>query len=380
MIKKIVVYHPSSFGGTYDYALHLLPSLVATGLEVELIMPVNAAFNGPEVRKILLTDQVEGSTLVKRLHFLWRTLVNPLKLWWHVCRSKDTLVLFNDFEQLSAPIWVPLFKAFKPQGQVLAVELHDADRDAYPPSLAYSQLTMRLMMEAMDIGIYHEVLVDKPYYKASKTRYISVPFGEYRIDPPSEETVKALKSAKEGGYILAGMLGNIRPEKNYHLAIDALASVPNLKLVIAGRAANSGVDLNDYRRQAEALGVADRIVWMDRFLSEAEMSAVIATSDMILLAYSATFKSQSAIFASLVPFRSNLVASEGENALTKAVATYNLGEFVVPDDGPSLVDGIRRAMQHVNTIRPGWAQYAADYSWAENVKRIMDAVQEVEQR
>jgi hypothetical protein len=125
--------------------------------------------------------------------------------------------------------------------------------------------------------------------------------------------------------------------------------------------------------------VADRIIWLERFLSDEELSAVLETTDIILLAYSASFKSQSAIFASLIPFSSNLVASEGENAMAKAVRNYNLGELVTPDDLESLVEGIGRAKQYVGTKRPGWSAYKAANSWTKNAETIWGLAKETNQ-
>jgi glycosyltransferase involved in cell wall biosynthesis len=233
---------------------------------------------------------------------------------------------------------------------------------------------MLMLINIMDIGIYHEILSDKLYYKQSHTKYASVPFGEYQMAKEDSTMVSFLNNQKKNPnglpYVIASINGNIRAEKNYDLAIKALPYHPDVKLLIAGRAANSGVDTNVYRALATELGVADRLIWLERFLSDEELSAVLATSDIILLAYSASFKSQSAIFASLIPFSSNLVASEGENALAKAVRNYELGELVVPDDLPSLVDGIERAKAFVGKQRPGWKVYKKENSWQKNAETI----------
>ncbi len=385
MPDKIIVYNPSSFGGTYDYILQLLPSLRALGVPVEIWMPSNAPTTVAEGRKHLLADRIEGGNIKKRFYFLWRSLISPLKFWTYIRTQPNALVLFNDYDQITIPFWVPLYKATKAKGQVFAVELHDPDRDEFPPSLGYSQRTMLMLMDIMDIGIYHEILSDRLYYKQSHTRYASVPFGEYAMAPADSAMVQQLVAARinpadpSRPFVLAGINGNIRPEKNYDLAIKALPHHPDLKLIIAGRAANSGVDTNLYRNLATELGVADRIIWLERFLSDEELSAVLETTDIILLAYSASFKSQSAIFASLIPFSSNLVASEGENAMAKAVRNYNLGELVTPDDLESLVEGIGRAKQYVGTKRPGWSAYKAANSWTKNAETIWGLAKETNQ-
>lgn len=376
-LKELIIYCPCSFGGTYDYILHQLPAYQELGIPVEVWMPANAKAEGPGIRKELLPDIVEGNTRKKKLHFLRRSFASPLKFWNAVKNRKNALILWNDFDQSTALIWAAKVKAERLPSQVTAVVLHDPDRDAYPPNLAYSQYSMLRMMDTMDLGYFHEVLCEKVYYQRSHTHYVSIPFGPYELPAPDTSIVNELRGLKDKGYQLASITGNIRAEKNYHLAIEALVHHPKLILLIAGRRANSGVRVEDYMDLAERLGVRDRIWLQERYFTDAELAGVIQESDVVLLAYSATFKSQSAIFANLVPFSSNLVASDGESALAMLVKQYGLGELVRPDDLQALVTGIGKALQYAGKTRPGWKTYQETYTWVGNAKRIWDAGNEV---
>lgn len=375
--ERIIFYCPCSFGGTFDYAVYLVRAILAKGQVVELILPKNAnfPFKDPKlsIHKILPVDRVEGPKVYKKMHFLFRAFMNPIRLSGYLRDKKNSLILLNDFEQLSAKFWVPKFLKAQSKSNVYGIYLHDPDRDAYPPNLKTAQETMALIMSAMDLGFYHEILVDRPYYKASRTTYVSIPHGAYLLPKANQELANELVNQKEGGYLLASITGNIRPEKNYHLAIEALKHIPNLKLIIAGRAANSGVDIGAYKKLAANLGVEDRIIWLERFVTDAELGAIFEYSDIILLAYSSTFKSQSAVFASLIPYKPKLVASDGESALAKVVRQYQIGELVTPDSLEALVTGIQNVMCQETANQQGWQNYAKDYSWETHADIILSA-------
>ena len=376
---RVVLYHPNSFGGTYDYVLNVFEAWKRRGdVDVTLLLPTNAKFEAEGVQKILLPDLIEGNKVKRQAHFVWRSWVNPMRLWRYLRAEKGkTFVLFDEFDQLTALAWTPLFKVTKAPNHTYAIMLHDPDRDAYPPGPVMATRTMKAIMELMDIGFYHELLPDRPYYQQNHTRYESIPFGVYPRYEPDPTFLTELIKQKEPGQIWAGLIGNIRHEKNYHLAIQALPSVPHLHLVIAGRASSSAVDVNAYKALAEDLGVADRIIWLDRFLSDGELAAVITASDMMLLAYSATFKSQSAVLALVAPYHRNLVASDGASGLAIITRQFDLGELVEPDSLLSLIDGLQRLLAKGLTPRPGWADYNGYYTWDNHVARCLQIWNEV---
>jgi glycosyltransferase involved in cell wall biosynthesis len=327
-----------------------------------------------------MPDVINTNKVVKKLHFLWRSVSSPLRFWRGVRHYEDALIIWNDFDQSSVLLWVPMVKLQRKASQATAVLLHDPDRDAYPPNLAVAQDTMLFMMQTMDLGFYHEVLADRVYYQRSHTQYQSIPHGSYPLPKPDAALSAELNAYRQQGFKLASITGNIRHEKNYHLAIAALADEPTLMLVVAGRPANSGVNTAVFKQQARELGVLDRIIWLERYLSPAELAAVLACSDVVLLAYSSTFKSQSGIFANLVQFQSNLVASAGDNALAILVRRFGLGELVEPDNLDSLKAGIHRALDQKDK-REGWFTLAQAYTWQGNIVSIVNAANDVlEQR
>ena len=250
--------------------------------------------------------------------------------------------------------------------------LHDPDRDAYPPSKWFSQYCMKQLMKTMHLGLYHAFLPDKPYYKPNgKTNYLSIPHGIYAPEPSDHNLLAKLAEEKANQYTLISILGNIRPEKNYELAIDALTSFPNLKLLIAGRTANSSVNTVSLKKQARSIGVENRIIWIEKFLSNAEMSAAIEKSDIILLNYAPTFTSQSGILNQVAPFKKKIIVSDTPNALSIIVKQYNLGILCKPDSIRSLVTAIEETLEFDSGVER-WGNYIHYASWNNQTNSILN--------
>lgn len=97
------------------------------------------------------------------------------------------------------------------------------------------------------------------------------------------------------GATVASTFGLISPSKGLHTGIEAVAEVaadvPDLHYVIAGATHPEVVRQHGehYReslqRLADELGVSDRIHFIDHFLTDAEIAAVLAASDVFLTPY-----------------------------------------------------------------------------------------------
>lgn len=364
---NIVIYESSAHGGCYKYALELFKAYKQTkGVNrVSLLLPRNAEYLDSKggVEKILLPDNKQG----KKWHFLWRQFANPWLLFCFLKRYSTnnmsrTFVLLNDFEQTSAPIWAPLFKLLL-SNCIFGVFLHDADRDAYPPFPRASAWCMIRMMSLMDIALYHGTLPDKSYYTQNKqTKYLQVVHGLYQPATPDNETINRINDWREN---LSGPVfiipGHIRAEKNYEMAINAIAKHPTAGLIIAGSAANSNVSTKQYKQLVQSLNIADRLFWLEKYLTEEEMTAAIKASDTVLLYYSSTFNAQSGILNQVAPLQKPVITGQLNNALTQTVAKYNLGWIIEADNQEALTQCL--AELDVSSIAPKWSQLYQDADW-----------------
>lgn len=364
----MIIYESSSFGGCYNYAIELHKAYQKNDRvgTCELILPRNATVELEGVSKILSTDRPR---YFRRFHFLWRQLSNPIRLFFYARQLPKSFILFNDFEQLTSFIWVGLFKHFAAQHHY-AVFLHDPDRDAYPPSRAISSLCMCHLMSLMQLGLYHDILPEKPYYRQGSTKYLSVPHGIYALPEPDQAFITSL-TVQKGNDALMLILGAIRSEKNYRLAISLLPKMASLKLLIAGQPANSGESSDDLIAYATELDVADRVIMIDRFLTYNEMSACIAVSDVIWLNYSRSFQSQSAIFNTIAPYQKKVIVSKGESAMARKAQQFGIGKLVEPDDYNAAFQGLKELLE---SPVHDWSDYLEYASWEHQVGQVITAL------
>lgn len=373
---RVIVYSSSSFGGCYDYALQLLPAYKrhAKVSSVTGYFPANAECELEDADKFLIADEPPQQWNFRRkLHFIFRVYLNPILLLFRLRKEPPSLVVFNDFEQLSAWLWVPLFKWLLKKHR-FAVILHDPDRDQYPPSRRFSEYSMKTLVSLMGWAFFHEYLPEKPYYKANgKTHFMSIPHGTYPTAQADQTLKNQLLAHKTDKKVFAAMIGNIRQEKNYHLAIEALGFYPNLHLIIAGSPANSRVNIDEYKTLAINKKVADRIVWIEKFLTEEEISAVVEASDIVLLIYSKTFTSQSGILNLIARYKKRIVASDGSSSLGWIMRHYNLGHLVEPDSLSALVKGIEKVLTGEQASIQGWEDYLEYANWDNHVNEVIGA-------
>lgn len=380
---QIIIYNSSSFGGCFDYGKALEkayaqnPSVSA----VKWLIPKNSKTdNNPRIEKIFICDKpTTKSKILKQLHFLFRVFVNPILLLLKLRTEHKSWVIFNDFEQISAIFWVPIFKLFLKNKHNFAVVLHDPDRDAYPPNLWFSQVSMRQIVGLMDVAIYHDFLPQKPYYQQQRhCKFIDLPHGFYPMPEPDSNLIQELVKLDIANHVMITILGNIRPEKNYHLAIESLTSLPNHILIIAGTTANARVNVQVYKDLAKRFDVENRVIWIEKFLSEAEMSAVIEIADVVLLNYAISFTSQSGILNVVAPFRKKLIVSDGPSSLASIIRRFNVGELVEPGSLQSLVEGLKKLEKEEVILRQNWEDYLSYASWENHVNTAVKCFKSIE--
>ncbi len=371
---KIIIYNINSFGGNYEYAKYLYeayqnnPSIEAA----LLLMPENAVYNKPGVLRMLCTDlPATQNKVFKKIHYLYRSLVNPFKLLFFLKKQPASVIIFNDFDQRTAWFWAPFFKPLKKKHK-FAVILHDPDRDKFFSIQSLSETSMSSIMAFMDVAFFHGFLPDKPYYKYLFKR-VDIPHGIYDDTYIDDAVYQQVKHEASGNKII-GILGNIRDEKNYRVVIDSLTHLDNVKLLIAGKAANSGVSTDIYKQYAAEKGVSDKVIWKEGYLSQGAFNACITACDIVLLYYKPSFTSQSGVLNTIAPFKKKLIISNAESSLKKSVEQYSLGR-VLPHNQPIL---LAKAVEELlslsdNHFSAKWDNYITNSSWQKHVSIAVEA-------
>jgi len=183
--------------------------------------------------------------------------------------------------------------------------------------------------------------------------------------------------------------GQIRDGKNLDLFLQAMTRLPEqVKLLVAGKGdSGSSRPPEYYQNLAEELCVADRCRWDLRRIPDEEVGDIFAASDVVLVTYSAKFRSASGVLNAAVSARKPVLASSGSGPLKSTVEKYDLGVFVEPDD---LEETLRGAQMLLNALSspatqnldarhstldtcfpPAWGRYEHENSWDENARRVI---------
>lgn len=119
--------------------------------------------------------------------------------------------------------------------------------------------------------------------------------------------------------------------------------------------------------------------WDIRRIPDEEVGDIFAACDVVLVTYSAKFRSASGVLNAAVSARKPVLASSGSGPLKTVVEKYELGVFVKPDD---FEEGLRGASKLVKisatgkcefVLQPDWDKYEQENSWEENARWIYKA-------
>lgn len=195
------------------------------------------------------------------------------------------------------------------------------------------------------------------------------------VCPPTEPSFKTQYAAQHEQIVFA--LGRLVPEKGFHTLLEAVpklaASVPNLKVVIAGK----GPELEALKAKAESLAILHK-VYFTGFIDDAERNRLLSIAD-------------AAVFPSLYePF--GIVALEAMAARVPVVVsdTGGLRETVdhgvdglkfSPGDPEDLADQLQRVLTHrawaASLARRGYDKAVGTYNWPRLAQQTLGIYSEV---
>jgi glycosyltransferase involved in cell wall biosynthesis len=159
--------------------------------------------------------------------------------------------------------------------------------------------------------------------------------------------------------------GLVRPDKGLDVLIEALPGlaelVPAARLEVVG---SPRMPIEPLRERAAALGVADRISWDLRFVSDAEADAAFARAGVVCLPYRAIENSgvlAEALRHGVVPVTTAI------GGLPETLARYDLPDPCPPDDPAALAGALAFALT-TETARSrasaGMARARHELTWA----------------
>jgi glycosyltransferase involved in cell wall biosynthesis len=387
---RILIHCPSSNGGIAEYVNAQAESFVRQHHDVLLLCPRDylegRCLHYPVLRIYgsLARPKKSNHAVLRRLDLVGRLLIY-LATYWQlfvmIIRKRPDFILFDSYIEYLSPIWIwPHFVLAKFFGVRYVANLHDPVRDFVVGPRWWHSLSVKLGYWPMSICVVHQRPVDNTIIPSHVT-VIEVPHGLYTLAPSLN--LSSVQVRHDWAIPLNSPVclsfGFIRDNKNLDLLIRALVNVPNVYLVVIGRAQSSlNKPLQYYRDLVVTVGVSSRVIFREEFVSDQDIPAVFSASDFVALTYDKTFHSQSGVLNLAVRARKPILASSGEGPLRSAVLRYRLGEFVEPDDQKALERGMstlaRRSVAPSSSDEPDWEGYEAFASWDANTASIVSEV------
>ena len=124
---------------------------------------------------------------------------------------------------------------------------------------------------------------------------------------------------------------------------------------------------------ARELGVDARCRWLVRFIAEAEIGDLFEASDVVLLTYSAVFRSASSVLGAAVTYRKPCLASGGEGNLHDSIFRYRAGWWIKPDDLEALCVGVQRWLEEPLPAAR-WEVFEEENSWKRNAEIVAECM------
>lgn len=375
-MKKLLYYSPASYGGIADYAHEQANALVQQGVNVTLLCTPNYPTGKEERYQIvsileeLKPSKAHTNKVAKAINFITVTLANFSKLTKFIEVNNFKYVLLGSYVEYFAPLWSGRLRKLAKKGVIFGAIIHDPVRDFIVGPLWWHRWSIACGYSFLREAFVHYAIALDTVKPMPNLQTTVIPHGIYSFGATSkskEETRQSLNLPLEAKVMLA--FGHIRDNKNLDLVICALASFPDLYLLIVGKEQSSGQKpATYYQNLARTWGVADRCRWMLKFIPDEEVASLFTVIDLVLLTYSSNFRSASGVLNTSVYFRKPCLASGGDSPLCSVVKKYVLGIVVIPDDLDAIIKGIQQWLKH--PPEPEWEKYFAENSWKTNAQLV----------
>jgi glycosyltransferase involved in cell wall biosynthesis len=176
------------------------------------------------------------------------------------------------------------------------------------------------------------------------------------------------------GGALVGLFGRITPWKGHHVLVAALARLPEVHALIVGDALFGEADYKaDLLRQAEHLGVADRMHWLGY---RADVPRLMRMVDVVVHASTAPEPFGRVIVEGVLAGRPVVASSHGAS---RELLGEDSGWLVAPEDPAALADTIHRVLacppdQVAATVRAERERALHLFSLSQMLQRIEQVV------
>ena len=315
--------------------------------------------------------------VLRRLRFLHRQFVNPVRCLRHAKKTGMDIVHFSNINHLSFPFWQQYFQRSNVR---VAISVHDVKRQKHMLNREWEDRQLKATYKFADALFVHssyQVNELVNFAGVSREKVHIVPHGPYSYGAMrSEQREARLKFGLPLDEQIALFFGQVRDEKNLEGFIEAMALADDsFHLVVAGHANAHHHGLAYYQECARRNGVEDRITFLYRFIPDEEVSELYAASDWVALPYLNTFTSQSGVL-NIAAYYERPVFVSSSPVLQETVRNCDIGYVCESDQSVDLAKGIHAMVSRIHDgHKHQFEEYRDLYSWAENARITLGVYQ-----
>lgn len=377
--RYLVYFCDQSVGGIAKNSFEQAKALTAAGVKIDFICPRDWQLGDlPAPSKVIRglypgPKHGQWAKVISRALSTAKMLQNYFFLDAYIRKSGARHVMVGCYIEYLAPLWVPRMRKHVRNGVTFGTMVLDPVRD-----YVVGPLWWHLRSVADTYSFYRELFIHKQISLDTVRRFPGqrvsvVPHGPYYYPKGARDRAAVRKdlgipdSAK-----LFLSFGHLRDNKNLHLAIEALAQMPDdVYLLVVGSEAAPGQRLSKhYEEMARHFGVHDRIRWVVRYIAEDEVDSFFEAADFVTMAYSRSFRSTSGILHVAAPKRIPVLVSCGDAPLGDMVEAYNLGLRIQPDSVEEVVRGMKYFLNAPHQC--DWDRFIRDFSYEENARIVVE--------
>lgn len=368
--RRLFLYVASVEGGIGHYAHYQAEQLAREGVAITMLCseaypwPQNAA----SYRQLRKLPHIVGRGPVARMRRFLAVLGNHWRLAWHIARERADLVLLEANTEYMAFFWIWPLLLLRARGVTFLAVFHDPHRQVRYGLPWLHRLELWLFYRILSGGLIHGPVPAEAWVPGWITLE-EVPHGPFlhqQQAAPAFDLRTRLGIGADRFVVLS--FGLIADYKNIGLLIEALAEVPQVDLVIAGKVKSSREQGSEhYREIARHHGLDGRVHLVEGFVPESEVSAWFTAADAVALTYDRTFVSQSGVLQLAALWRCPVLASSGDGPLKDTVERYGLGVFVEPDSCSAVAAGLQTLCAHGTDYSAKFLEYNRNTSWEANV-------------
>jgi glycosyltransferase involved in cell wall biosynthesis len=377
--RYLVYLCDQSVGGIAKNSFEQAKALTAAGIKVDFICPRDWKLGDlPAPSRVICRiypgpKHGQWAKVISRALSSVKMLQNLLFLDAYIKKTGARHVMIGCYAEYLAPFWVPRMKRHARNGVVFGGMALDPVRD-----YVVGPLWWHLRSVAEAYSFYREMFLHKQMPLDTVRHFPGqrvsvVPHGPYYYPAAARDRAAVRKDLgiPESAKVFLSF-GHLRDSKNLHLAIEALAQMPeDTYLLVAGSEAAPGQRTSaEYRAIARRFGVQDRIRWAVRYIAEDEVNSFFDAADFVTMAYSSSFRSTSGILHVATPKRIPVLVSCGDAPLGDMVEDYNLGLRVQPDSVGEIVRGMKYLLEAPH--HGEWDRFVNDFSYEENAHIVAE--------